>query len=259
MIGAGLIGAGAVVCACSKPADHKGDSAAVDEGEVMTTSAPSPSQAPSASPRKSLSAPSSASSGAPNEGRSGDAMAAPDPVSSVEPDALSELLAAASALKPPPTTTGEEGGSSIGTETGEKKDKKKRSKKEKEEAAAAPSASASAAAGKPLISIGALSVQGDMASPSVERAARAQLYWPLVQRCRDKEGKILPPDAVLILFRIDEDGYIIASSISATPSKPELEDAAHCMRRELSVATFRAPPASRGMTTSITMTAPSVD
>jgi hypothetical protein len=98
-----------------------------------------------------------------------------------------------------------------------------------------------------------------MASASIEREARAQLYWSLVQRCRAKDGSILPPDVVTLVFRIDEDGYIVGSSINATPSKTVYDDAAHCMRRELSAATFRAPGGARGMMTTVTMTVPSVD
>jgi hypothetical protein len=113
--------------------------------------------------------------------------------------------------------------------------------------------------GTAKVSFGALSIQGEMSSASIEREARAQLYWTLVQRCRDKDGSILPPDAVTILFRIDEDGYIIGSSINSAPSKPIYEDAAHCMRRELSSATFRAPVGARGLMTPVTMTVPSVD
>lgn len=185
-----------------------------------------------------------------------EANAGPAPLNSADPDALKELLAAAP--KEPPKPTGEDGKSAIGTETREREGKGRK----EPGAAAMPSASASAAASAPLplrVSVGAVTVQAAMATPSIERAAREQLYWPLVQRCRDKEGKILPPDSILVLFRVDPDGYIISSSISATPSAPELEDAAHCMRRELSAATFRAAPGARGTMTTVTMTAPSVD
>lgn len=224
--------------------------AAVDEGGPRPPRG-APSQTPVWSRGSASSTPASLSP---------EANAGPAPINSVDPEALGEFLAAAPKDLPKPT--GADGASAIGTETSAKEGENKKDKKERG-AAAAPSASASAAASAPppqhVVSIGSLSVQAVMSTPSIERAAREQLYWPLVQRCRDKEGRILPPDSVLILFRVDPDGYIIGSSISATPSSPELEDAAHCMRRELSAATFRAPPGARGMMTSVTMTAPSVD
>lgn len=229
---AGLFGAG-LLGACSRPVE---DPAAPSESSPKGVASARTSEGLGPSP-----APSSAS-----EARAS---------ASVEADALAELIAAAPKQRPP--TTGAEGASLVGTETGEKPSKEP--EVPKKDAAPSPSGSADAPPQKQKISVGLLSIQRDMASPSIEREARAQLYWPLVQRCRDKAGKILPADAILILFRIDEDGYIISSSISATPSKPEFEDAASCMRRELSVATFRAPPAARGMPTGVTMTAPSVD
>jgi hypothetical protein len=112
---------------------------------------------------------------------------------------------------------------------------------------------------KAKVTVGAPVMQTNMANPAIERAARAQLYWNLVQRCRDREGKILPPDAIRLKFNIDPDGYIASSSIIATAADPRHLDAAHCMRRELSTATFRAPAATRGQFGLIDATVPSVD
>jgi hypothetical protein len=184
-----------------------------------------------------------------------DAGADPAVVSSVDPAAVDELLAAVPKTQPAPT--GPDGGTLIGTDTGEKEQTDRPAKKEPAgpplpKAAAEPQK-------KSLVSLGDVSFQGSMANPSIERAARAELYWPLVQRCRDKDGKILPADAILIVFQINVDGYIIGSSIVASPTKPIYEDAAHCMRRELLTSTFRAPPAARGVPSKITMTVPSVD
>ena len=49
----------------------------------------------------------------------------------------------------------------------------------------------------------------------LNRAARAQLYWDLVQGCRDPRGALLPHDAVALSFNIDAEGYIVPSSIAA--------------------------------------------
>lgn len=111
----------------------------------------------------------------------------------------------------------------------------------------------------PRVVVGAPTMQPAMANPAIERAARAQLYWNLVQRCRDKGGKILPPDAISMRFNIDADGYITPSSIVARASSAEHADAAHCMQRELSTATFRAPAATWGHKGEVRATLPSVD
>ncbi len=176
---------------------------------------------------------------------------------SADSEALQELLRAAPKDAPP--STGPDGKTAIGTDTGVKEDKKKE-ETQGDEAPAAPTASASAApAATSKVHFGAASIQQEMSAASIEREARAQLYWNLVQRCRDKENKLLPPDAILILFRIDLEGFIEPSSIMASPSKPEYQDAAHCMRRELSSATFRAPAGGRGVMMNVSMTVPSVD
>ena len=111
----------------------------------------------------------------------------------------------------------------------------------------------------PHVVVGAPTVQAAMATPAIERAARAQLYWNLVQRCRDKDGKILPADAIAMQFFIDLDGYINPASILATADSPQYAEAAHCMRRELSTATFRAPAATWGHASKVRVTLPSVD
>jgi hypothetical protein len=111
----------------------------------------------------------------------------------------------------------------------------------------------------PRVVIGMPTMQPPMAAPAIERAGRAQLYWNLVQRCRDKDGKILPPDAITLRFIVDGDGYIKSSSIVARATRAEHADAAHCMRRELSTATFRGPAANWGHTGEVHATVPSVD
>ena len=170
----------------------------------------------------------------------------PAVMGSVDPSALEDLIAATPKLAP--SSTAVDGGPVIGATTG------------------VPEGSASAiepppaeAPAKPRVLMGAATVQAGMANPTIERAARAQLYWNLVQRCRDKEGKILPPDAIAMRFLIDIDGYIAPSSIVARAASAEHADAAHCMRRELSTATFRAPAATWGHVGEVRATLPSVD
>ncbi|AUX44895.1 hypothetical protein SOCE26_063650 [Sorangium cellulosum] len=169
------------------------------------------------------------------------------PVGSADPAALAEILAAAPAAAKPPG----DGpiAAKIGTSTG----------------VAAPSASARppdpgpAPAATPRVEIGLPTAQASMSTPAIEKAARAQLYWDLVQRCRGPDGKRLPPDAVRVEFNIDAEGYIVATSIIGSASDPRHDEAATCMRRELAGATFRAPPGARGQPTRVTATVPSVD
>jgi hypothetical protein len=189
------------------------------------------------------------------EGDGPDASADPAAASSVDPTAVDELLAAVP--KTLPATTDPDGGTLIGSDTGKKEEPGRPARREP--AGPEPAKAAAAPQKKSLVSLGAVSIQGSMATPSIERAARAELYWPLVQRCRDKDGKILPPDSILILFNLNGDGYIIGTTIVASPAKPTYQDAANCMRRELLAATFRAPPAARGMPVNVRMTVPSVD
>ncbi len=169
----------------------------------------------------------------------------PPVLASADPAALDELLRRVPTVVAGPT--GSDGGTALGEDTHLPPD--------------APSTEPPPAEPKhkPVITVGAPVMQTTMANPAIERAARAQLYWNLVQRCRDKEGKILPPDAVHLKFNIDADGYIASSSIIATAADPRHEGAAHCMRRELSTATFRAPAATRGQLGVIDATVPSVD
>ena len=171
---------------------------------------------------------------------------APASLGSADPVALAELLAAApdAGLD----STGEDGRTKIGSETGVP-------------ATAEPGAVVEPAAepGRPRVTVGPLDVKPQMATPAIERVARAQLYWPLVQRCRDAAGKILPADAIALSFTIDPEGYLVPTSIVATAADPHHEEAAACMRRELSGAPFRAPPASRGLTTRVDARVPSVD
>ncbi|WP_437585842.1 hypothetical protein [Sorangium sp. So ce1000] len=168
-------------------------------------------------------------------------------VGSIEPGVLEEILAAAREAAPGPA----DGISlaKIGTSTG----------------LPAPSAPppepapAPAAAPRSRVELGAPMVQANMSSPAIEKAARAQLYWDLVQRCRGPGGSLLPPDAVRVEFNVDAEGYIVVPTIIGSATDPRYDEAATCMRRELSGAAFRAPAGARGLPTRVDATVPSVD
>ncbi|WP_438022506.1 energy transducer TonB [Sorangium sp. So ce233] len=207
-----------------------------------------PEPAPPAQADAGTHTPWTRDSAAPLDHRSGSLRTAgAAAVSSAEPEALEEILAAARQAAPRPG----DGGTiaKIGTSTGVP------------EPSATPAASAPPPAPAPRsrVEIGAPTVQVDMSSPAIEKAARAQLYWDLVQRCRGPDGKILPPDVIRVEFNVDADGYIVAPTIIGSASDPRYDDAATCMRRELSAATFRAPAGARGLPTRVDATVPSVD
>jgi len=179
-------------------------------------------------------------------GAAGDAgPAEPAVPSSADPAALDEIVAAASA-KASAAAAPADPSDLLGTDTGVALD------------GGADRSPASAVHGA-RVSVGKVTVEPGLSSPGVERAARAQLYWPLVQRCRDEAGAILPPEVVRIRFSLDADGYIVPASIHASAKDPRFGEAARCMERELAAATFRAPPAGRGTQQGVEMDVPSVD
>lgn len=202
----------------------------------------------------------------------GDAGAGVLPVpASADPGVLDEILAAAASPERargpdgrhphaadggPPHPAGSGGGTPhgpdrvdlIGTDTGVASDAG---------AAAAPAPPDPTRSSK--IRVGKVTVEPGMSSPTLERAARAQLYWPLTQRCRDRDGNILPAEVVRLAFHLDRDGYVVPATILALPREPRYADAARCMARELSMATFRAPAAARGLPHKVSMDVPSVD
>jgi hypothetical protein len=173
---------------------------------------------------------------------------APPPAPSVprapDPAALDELIAAAAK----PREKGADRTALIGTDTGLRGD-----------GGAVESAPVADTSRGARVQLGKVTVDPGMSSPSIERAARAQLYWPLVQRCRDLEGAILPPEVVHLTFHLDRDGYVVPSTILVVPREARFAEAARCMARELGMATFRAPAAARGMMQTVSMDVPSVD
>jgi hypothetical protein len=174
----------------------------------------------------------------------------PPLLTSPDPEVLAEIIAAVPKLEPRPT--GPDGGSLVGVNIEPSEDKGS-------DAGVTGAGKGPARDVEARVEVGNVEVSPGMPSPAVERAARAQLYYTLTMRCRDRDGKILPPDAINLHFNIDVEGYIMPSSISARANEQRHEDAANCMRRELSAATFRAPPAGRGAVTTVNATIPSVD
>lgn len=104
----------------------------------------------------------------------------------------------------------------------------------------------------------ALEAPTKLSSASTERALRASLYAELVLRCRAPDGSVLPPDAVTLEFRVRPDGQIDRGSATSTAASTEHAEAARCMLRVLKTSDVRIP-ASRGHTSLVRATVPSVD
>jgi len=226
--------------ACQAPAPAPGDRGAA---ESRPPEGPSSAAPLAAAPVVAHQGPWSREALAPSGDRS--PQQGPPVLGPLDPQAFEELVAATPEAQLPPT--GEDGGTLIGTDTGLPPDR--------ERAPAADPADPS----RTRVVLGDVKMVGRASSPAIEKAARAQLYWPLVQRCRGPDGAILPPDTVLLSFNIDADGYLIPSSILATALDPRFEEAAACMRRELSGLSFRTPAGARGQPTPVEATVPSVD
>jgi hypothetical protein len=109
------------------------------------------------------------------------------------------------------------------------------------------------------VQVGNVTVEPGIAGPALERAARAQLYWPLVQRCRDAKGSILPPEVIHLAFLLDGDGYIVTATIVPTAKEERFADASRCMARELAALPFRAPSAGRGTPRHVEIVLPPMD
>lgn len=193
-------------------------------------------------------APSSASVAAPTPSASGRVTAEPVVPDEPDPQALDELLNAAPRRQPPPT--GPDGGTLVATETGVP---------EPDEAAKHPGAPAPTAPPRPKLEAGRMEIQPWLSNPAIERAAREQFYWPLVQKCRGPDGELLPPETITLVFTIRTDGSVDPASVGATATEKKYDRAAECVVREFSALPFRGPPASIGNTTRVISTLPSVD
>lgn len=231
-----------LLAACQAPAPPPGDGGpraalAADAGPDAASADPSaggPSASSTAWSRDALAPRSEAS-----------ARQGPPVLGPANQQALEEIVAAQPDAGRRPT--GEDGGTRIGTDTGVPPDREP-----------APAAEP----GEPPrghVAVGAVKMVGRASTPAIEKAARAQLYWTLVQRCRGPDGAVLPPDSITLAFNLDAEGYLIPSSILATAGDPRHEEAAACMRRELSGLSFRSPAGARGQPTRVEATVPSVD
>jgi hypothetical protein len=96
-------------------------------------------------------------------------------------------------------------------------------------------------------------------SSSTEKMLRATVYWALVQHCRAPDGSILPGESIELKFRIDGNGHIEPTSVSASAKDPKYQAASECMVRELIAAPFRAPTVAHGATTNVVALVPPVD
>jgi hypothetical protein len=161
--------------------------------------------------------------------------------------ALQELIGAVPTSRP--KTTGPDGGTLIGTETGEPKP------------VGVPTPDSADVPPQPpnALHAGPLGVQPTMSNPAIERAAREQIYWPLVQKCRGPKGEFLPPDSITLRFTIRTDGTVDPASVDAEADEDKYQSAAQCVVREFSSIPFQGPPSSFGATTRINAKLPSVD
>lgn len=210
---------------------------------IAACAQPAPTAAPA--PATSVFSPDTALRLSGGDGADGNSHLAHAPT----PGVLQEIIAATP--KNPVFSTGMNGATLIGTETDVKEEPAS-------ENALGSKGTGNKAKKSMVVESGTVEVQA-LPAHAAERLSRAQVYHPLVMRCRDADGRILPPDAITLRFRVDEDGNIVASSISAVPADPRHEAAANCMRRELSAVAFRGPAAFRGTPTSLRATIPSVD
>lgn len=200
-----------------------------------------PSGGPDA-PAASVSALETSGASAPGEAPEG----APSP--ETDPQALAELLQAAPAQRLP--ATGPDGGTLVGTDTEVAPD---------DEARRRGRAATTEPPARGVLRVGTIEVQPGPSNAAIESAMRAQIYWPLVHKCRDPNGDILPPDAVTLTFTVRIDGSVDPGTVSATAAERRFDDAAECMMRAFSAIGFRGPASSVGQPSRVVATIPSVD
>ncbi|MBI4703276.1 MAG: hypothetical protein HY744_19340 [Deltaproteobacteria bacterium] len=170
----------------------------------------------------------------------------PPVTSRIDPRALPELLHAVPSAWAPPTDP--DGGTRIGTDTGEKAG-----------AADAGAPAPEPPRREPKLVVGQPKFQPQLSSAAIERAAREQLYWPIVQKCRGPDGQILPPEVISLSFVIRPDGAVDPSSVKASARHPRYEKAVDCVLREFAAVPFVAPRAALGSETRVVALVPSVD
>jgi hypothetical protein len=154
-----------------------------------------------------------------------------------DPAALAELVAAAPKAAPTSSTS-----TLVGTDTG------------------IPTTRASAGPGATDgLTPPRVTARPPLSSPALERAARAQLYWPLARACRLANGELPPKDSVVLEFEIQADGSVYPGSVAATADDERHRRVAECVERVFSASGFRGPAEGRGSHTSVRVGWPSVD
>jgi hypothetical protein len=160
-----------------------------------------------------------------------------------DPQALAELIRAAPSSAPRPTNP--EGGTLIGSEA--------------DSSARVAMSSAAPARSRPVIRPGNVVIRSLLSSPSLERAARAQIYWQLAHTCRRPEGELPPADSVTLQFTIRSDGTVFPGSVRAEAKDKRYDEVAYCVERVFSASGFRGPAEGRNTTSDVVVTWPSVD
>jgi hypothetical protein len=99
------------------------------------------------------------------------------------------------------------------------------------------------------------------ASESIEVALRQTIYFDLVTRCKDAAGRVLPPEAIALVFQLDDRGVLVPSSIRTriVIDGPGHASAAECMARALAGSGFRVPTSTEGDVSDVETLVPSVD
>ncbi len=169
-----------------------------------------------------------------------------------DPVALAELLRAAPDKTPSPT--GPDGGTLVGSET-----EVEPTKGSPDEVAAGAGTTGPGQGPRAALRAGRMELRPQLSNVAIERAAREQIYWRLVQKCRDGKGEILPPDSITLVFTIRTDGSIDPASVGATAADKRYRAAAECVVREFSAIPFRGPEAALDQDTRVIATLPSVD
>jgi hypothetical protein len=105
---------------------------------------------------------------------------------------------------------------------------------------------------------GPMRVQPLLSNGAIERAARAQIYWPL-RECLDADGQLPPAESITLAFSLRPDGSVDPATVSASASEKRLEPVAECVVRRFSAGAFRGPAAARGTSARVVILWPSVD
>lgn len=159
-----------------------------------------------------------------------------------DPGVLAEILdhvPSASPRRP----TGPDGGTLVGTDSGV----------EGEELPEAPPADE-----RPPLRVGRERYDPLLSNPAIERAARAQIYWPLRQ-CKTPDGEPPPPESVALSFTLRPDGTVDPATVSAKAKNKALQPVAECVVRTFSTIVFRGPAAAHGTSPRVVVVWPSVD